>query len=184
MLAAMDRRSRRREEQRRAREQREADRREHERLLAASPDRHPDLPEGGFLAEANGRLVALRPASDGVELFTRPGTEAAVVPGSGVQLGRPGRLKLASAGEQTRRVRLVGSNDHRDARLGDDVSLHLGGSAGGSDPISAVLGIIELLFVLVFGPPMLLRRSRRRSRGRAEWPRLAAAVAASSSPTA
>ncbi len=126
--------------------------------------------------------MALRPTSDGVELFTQAGRRSDPVPSSGVQIGRPGRLKLASSGARPRRVRLVGSNDHRKARLGDDVSLHLGGSVGGSDPISAVLGMIELLFVLVFGPPMLLRRSRRRRRGRNEGRRLAAAMDASASP--
>jgi len=53
---------------------------------------------------------------------------------------------------------------------------------GGSDPISAGLGMIELLAILVFGPPMVLQRSRRRRRGREEGRRLEAAIGASASP--
>lgn len=170
----MNRRAQRREKRLREREAREAERRAHEARLAASPDRHPDLPDGGFLAEADGSLVALRPTSGGVELFPGAGTETTLVPAAQVQLGRPGRLTLAPAGAPKRRLRLVGANDHREKRLGDDVSGVLGGGGGGgSDPISAVLGLLELAALLIFGPPALLRRRRRRQRGREEWPRLA-----------
>ncbi len=172
----MNRRAQRRDERLREREAREAERRAHEARLAASPDRHPDLPDGGFLAEAGGSLVALRPASGVVVLFPGAGTEATLVPAAQVRLGRPGRLTLAPAGAPKRRLRLVGANDHREKRLGDDVSGVLGGGGGGggggSDPISAVLGLLELAALLVFGPPALLRRRRRRQRGREEWPRL------------
>ncbi len=163
----------RRQKRLRAREQREAERREYEARLAASPDRHPDVPDRGFLAEADGVLVALRPVSGGVELLTGAGTQATLVPAAQIELGRPGRLSLAPAGGRRRRLRLLGANDHRDKRLGEDISLGVfAGGGGGSDPISAVLGLIELAGLIVLGPPAVLRRRRRRQRGREEWPRL------------
>jgi len=175
-------RAERRQKRLREREEREAERRQYEARLAASPDRHPDLRDRGFLAEADGLLVALCPVSGGVELVTDAATEPTLVPAAQIKLGRPGRLTLAPAGARKRRLRLLGANDHRDKRVGGNISLGLGAvGTGGSDPISAVLGLIELAALIVFGPPAVLRRRRRRQRGREEWPRLTREIEGASS---
>lgn len=145
-----------------------------------SETRHPDLPEGGWLGVSRGRLVALRLRGGGVEVLASPGQVDTVVAVERIRVrGRAARMQSVTRGRF--RVRLVGPGDYAGQRLGESVGLEVGAGGGmGDDPISAVLGLIELTALAVVLPFRLARWPGRFARGRREARRLAGVL---SSPT-
>lgn len=138
---------------------------------------HPDLPPGGWLGVRRGQLAALRLVPGGLELWTTPGKVETVIALDRVRRrGRRIRLDSPTTGRHT--VRLVGPGDHRKKRLGEDVSSGLfdGGAGAGDDPISAILGLVELAGIVIMGPFVFAAAVGRWSRGRGEGDRLAAAL--------
>jgi hypothetical protein len=144
-----------------------------------SETRHPDLPDGGWLGVSGGRLVALRLRPGGVEVLVKPEQVDTVVAVERVRL-RGRRVRMDSVTRGRVRVRLVGPGDYGKQRLGESVGLDVGMSGGaGDDPISAVLGLIELAVLAVILPFRLARMPARYARGRREARRLAAALSSS-----
>jgi hypothetical protein len=147
-------------------------------VAAAGEDTRPDVPEGAWLGVSRGRLVALVLVRNGLELRCGPagggGTarlDRVTRRGRRVRLGLPGPRRPCT-------VRLIGPGDFPGRGLGADVGAGLldGGGGMGDDPISAVIGVLELLAVVVAGPFLLVRRAGRAARGREEGRRLAAAL--------